>query len=92
MDASQRAAIDGLWDELSSIRTLTGLHSFWLDNQDTIKGMDEVNRSRFTNKKEAMKRDLSSKPDTIKDIEETFPGSHVVNETIREQHVLEAGE
>lgn len=92
VDANQRAAIDGLWDELSAIRTLTDLQSFWLDNQDTIKGMDEVNRSRFTNKKEAMKRDLSSKPDTIKDIEETFPGSHVVSETIREQHVLEAGE
>ena len=92
VNANQRAAIDGLWDELSAIRTLTGLQSFWLDNQDTIKGMDEVNRSRFTNKKEAMKRELASKPDTIKDIEDTFPGSRVVNETVREQHVLEAGE
>lgn len=91
-DNSQQTAINGLWDELSSIRTITGLQSFWADNQKTIKAMDEVNCRRFTEKKEAMKRELSSKPDTVKDIEETFPGSRVVNETVREQHVLEAGE
>lgn len=91
-EAHRREAIDGLWGELSLIKTLKGLQSFWADNQKTIKAMDEVNCRRFTEKKEAMKRELSSKPDTIKDIEETFPGSHVVNETVREQHVLEAGE
>lgn len=90
--AERREVGSALWDELVAIRTLTGLQSFWSDHQDTIKAMDEVNRRRFTERKEAMKRDLKAKPDTVKDIEDTFPGSRVVNETIHEQHVLEAGE
>ncbi|TAA49793.1 hypothetical protein [Shinella sp. JR1-6] len=90
--AERREVGSALWDELSAIRTMTGLQSFWIDHQDTIKAMDEVNRRRFTERKEAMKRDLSAKTDMVKDIEDTFPGSRVVNETVREQHVLEAGE
>lgn len=89
---NRREAIDSLWSELALIKTLAGLQSFWGDNHDAIRTMDEVNKRRFTEKKEAMKRKLSSKPGTVKDIEETFPGSRVVNETVREQSVLEAGE
>lgn len=38
------------------------------------------------------KRAELNKRDVVDDIEDTFPGSRVVNETVREQHVLEAGE
>lgn len=44
-------------------------------------------KEKFDARREAVKP-----RDVVDDIEDTFPGSRVVNETIREQHVLEAGE
>lgn len=85
-----REAIDSLWDELVNIRTGAGLQSFWIDNKDSIKRMDEVNLKRFTDKKDALKRQFDNSADnTVADIEDTFPGSRVVNETL---HPLMAGE
>lgn len=88
-----RSAIESLWAELSAITTISGLQGFWKDNQDAIKHMDEVNCKRFTDKKDALKRQFDKAKDaTVAAIEDTFPGSRIVNETHREQHVLEAGE
>lgn len=82
VEINRREAIDGLWAELSMIKTLSGLQSFWGDNHDTIKNMDEVNKRRFTEKKEALKRQLPERAAmAVRDIEDTFPGS-----------TLEAGE
>lgn len=92
-DKQDRSAIDNLWQELNHVSNLRGLHSFWTDNQDAIKRMDEVNCKRFTDKKDALKRQFDKATDkTVADIGDTFPGSRVVNEIHREQHVLEAGE
>jgi len=89
-DRHKREAIDNLWDELSNIGTLEGLKSFWIDNWPAIKLMDEVTVKRFTDKKDALKRQLDKPTDTtVADIEDTFPGSRVVNETL---HPLMAGE
>jgi hypothetical protein len=89
-DKATISSYDSLWDELTSIRTGAGLQSFWIDNKDSIKRMDEVNLKRFTDKKDALKAKLDKPTDTtVADIEDTFPGSRVVNETL---HPLMAGE
>lgn len=82
-DRYRREAIDSLWDELTNIGTLAGLKSFWIDNGPAIKRMDEVTFKRFTDKKDALKAKLEkSAESTVADIQDTFPGSRVVNETL----------
>lgn len=90
VDRQDREASDSLWQELNHVSNMRGLQSFWADNQDTIKRMDEFNCKRFTDKKDALKRQFEKPADnTVADIEDTFPGSRVVNETL---HPLMAGE
>lgn len=86
------AAIDSLWAEITAISSTRGLELFWKDNVKTINAFDEVNKDRFIAKKDELKSKFSRPADTVSDIQDTFPGSQVVAETIREQHVLEAGE
>jgi hypothetical protein len=86
------AAIDSLWAEITAISSTRGLELFWKDNVKTINAFDEVNKDRFIAKKDELKSKFSRPSDTVSDIQDTFPGSQVVAETVREQHVLEAGE
>lgn len=80
-----QASVEALYLEISSINTERGLQSFWKDNQKTIGDMDASNKKRFVDKKEELKQRFS---DAVKSIQDTFPGSTVVNETI--QNPLEA--
>lgn len=86
------AAINSLWSEISAISSTRGLELFWKDNVKTINAFDEVNKDRFIAKKDELKSKFSRPSDTVSDIQETFPGSQVVAETVREQSYLEAGE
>lgn len=86
-----RTAIESLWAELTAITTLTGLQGFWKDNHDAIKRMDEVNCKRFTDKKDALKRQFDKAKDaTVAAIEDTFPGATVKDDRILSN--LQAGE
>jgi hypothetical protein len=85
-------AIDSLWAEISAIASSRGLEMFWKDNVKIILGFDDANRKRFVDKKDELKASFAPKDSVVSDIQDTFPGSQVVAETIREQHVLEAGE
>jgi hypothetical protein len=85
-------AIGSLWAEITAISSTRGLELFWKDNVKIINGFDELNRDRFIAKKDELKAKFAKPADTISEIQDTFPGSQVVAETIREQHVLEAGE
>ena len=81
-----KAAIESLWAEIGHIKSETALASFWKDNVKTINSMDAENRQRFIDRKDELKAKFASS--VVGDIQDTFPGSRVVNE----QHVLEAGE
>jgi hypothetical protein len=82
--------IENLWAEIIELKSERALASFWKDNVKTILGMDEVSRKNFVDKKDELKAKFAG--NVVNDIQDTFPGSSVVNETVREQHVLEAGE
>lgn len=61
-------AIESLWGELSNIRTSAGVKSFWMDNSKAIAKMDDVNRQRFTKKKDELKAKFDRQDD------DRFPG------------------
>lgn len=94
-EIARQQALESLWNELTSIRTGEGLKSFWMDNSKAVVAMDDVNRARFTKKKDELKAKFDKPADTVQDIKDTFPGSEVVNETLnrdyREMSTLEAG-
>jgi hypothetical protein len=81
-------AIDNLWQEINAISSSRGLELFWKDNVKTILGFDDGNRKRFVDKKDELKTKLS--PDLVKEIQEEFPGSRVVDEQLR-NHPMAAG-
>jgi hypothetical protein len=82
-------AVQNLWAEIIELKSERALASFWKDNVKTILGMDENARRSFIVKKDELKAKFAG--NVVNDIQDTFPGSTVVNETVREQHVLEAG-
>jgi hypothetical protein len=73
-------AIESLWAELSHLRSERALASFWKDNVKTITGMDAETRQRFIDKKDELKAKFAD--DTLSSIEDTFPGSTVVNDRV----------
>lgn len=75
-------AIDSLWAEINAISSSRGLELFWKDNVQIILKFDEGNRKRFVDKKDALKAKFSS--DTVGSIKDEFPGSRVVDESIRD--------
>lgn len=75
-----QAAIESLWTEITALRTEGALVSFWKDNVKTINGMDHETRQKFIDKKDELKAKFSS--DAVSAIEDTFPGSTVVNERV----------
>lgn len=81
-------AIANLWQEINAISSSRGLELFWKDNVRTILGFDDGNRKRFVDKKDELKAKLS--PDLVKEIQEEFPGSRVVDEQLR-NHPMSAG-
>lgn len=81
-------ALDNLWQEINAISSSRGLELFWKDNVKTILGFDDGNRKRFVDKKDELKAKLS--PDLVKEIQEEFPGSRVVDEQLR-NHPMAAG-
>lgn len=90
-DRQDRSAIDNLWQELNHVSNMRGLQSFWTDNLDAVRRMDDFNRKRFTDKKETLKRQFDKAADkTVADIGDTFPGANVVDERI--VSTLQAGE
>jgi len=85
-----KAATDSLYAEISLLSNERGLATFWKDNQAVIAAMDPETKKKFIAKKDELKIKFSN---TVNDIQDAFPGSKVVNETVtREQHPLEAGE
>lgn len=82
------AAIESLWAEINSISSTRGLELFWKDNVKIITGFDQTNRERFTAKKDELKRLFSASRETVDDIQDTFPGSSIVDERM---HPLNAG-
>ena len=71
-------AMESLWMELSHIQSAEGLRSFWIDNSKAVAGFDEVNRARFTKKKDELKASFETDR-TVADIQDTFPGAKVVD-------------
>jgi hypothetical protein len=85
-------AMESLWSELTQLRSAEGLKSFWIDNSKAIAGFDDVNRARFTKKKDEMKARFDT-DQTVADIQDTFPGAKVVDvRRIEDMSSLEAGE
>jgi hypothetical protein len=85
-------AMESLWSELTQLRSAEGLKSFWIDNSKAIAGFDDVNRARFTKKKDEMKARFDT-DQTVADIQDTFPGAKVVDvRRIEDMSNLEAGE
>ena len=81
-------ALDNLWAELNAISSSRGLELFWKDNVKIILGFDDGNRKRFVDKKDELKAKFT--PDIVDNIRDAFPGSTVVNESIR-SHPINAG-
>lgn len=75
-----QAAIASLWAEIEALKSERALASFWKDNVKTITGMDAETRQRFIDKKDELKAKFAD--DTVSSIEDTFPGSTVVNERV----------
>lgn len=80
-------ALESLWAEINAISSSRGLELFWKDNVKVILGFDEGNRKRFVDKKDELKAKFS---DTVAAIKDAFPGSTVVDESLR-GHPLNAG-
>jgi len=79
----ENAATASLWNELEAISSLRGVQTFWIDNMKTIAAFDDFNRQRFTAKKDELKAKFSKPADnTVADIQDTFPGSRVINERV----------
>lgn len=81
-------ALDSLWAEMNAISSTRGLELFWKDNVKTILNFDDGNRKRFIDKKDELKAKFT--PDTVRKIQDEFPGSSVVDEQLR-HHPLNAG-
>lgn len=77
---THREAIESLWAEIMHLRSERALISFWKDNVRTINSMDEKTKQRFIDKKDELKAKFAD--DTVSSIEDTFPGSNVVNERV----------
>ncbi|MDX0180886.1 hypothetical protein GOC16_08480 [Sinorhizobium meliloti] len=75
-----KAAIDSLWAEIVALRSERALLSFWKDNVKVINGMDEQSKQRFIAKKDELKAKFAN--DAVSAIEDTFPGSVIVNERV----------
>lgn len=85
-----KASTDALYLEISALSTERGLATFWKDNQGVIARMDSDTQRKFIAKKDELKTKFQ-KPDTVDEIQQTFPGSKVVNETLLD-HPLMAGQ
>lgn len=77
-EISRQAAIDSLWQELCALSSAAGLKSFWIDNSKAIANFDEVNRARFTKRKDELKAKFDADKDVAK-IQEEFPGARVTD-------------
>lgn len=77
---THRESIESLWAEIMHLRSERALISFWKDNVKIINGMDEKTKQRFIAKKDELKAKFAD--DTVSSIEDTFPGSNVVNERV----------
>ncbi|RVL48450.1 hypothetical protein CN138_08965 [Sinorhizobium meliloti] len=81
-----KAAIDSLWAEIVALRSERALLSFWKDNVKVINGMDEQSKQRFIAKKDELKAKFAN--DAVSAIEDTFPGSSVVNERVTDAKAM----
>ena len=77
-EIARQSAIDSLWQELCALSSAEGLKSFWIDNSKAIANFDEVNRARFTKKKDELKAKFDADKDVAK-IQEEFPGARVTD-------------
>jgi len=75
-------------ESVVSVNTCAKAWASIMERDGWSKDYREAARPKF----QARRDQITASGDTVSDIQDNFPGSRVVAETVREQHYLEAGE
>jgi len=75
-------------ESVVSVNTCAKTWASIMERDGWSKDYREAARPKF----QARRDQITASGDTVSDIQDNFPGSRVVAETVREQHYLEAGE
>lgn len=89
-DIARMASIESLWQELNYLTSSEGLKSFWMDNSKAINKFDDVNRQRFTKKKDELKVAFD-KAAAKKTQDDAFPGDIPFTDEDIRRHPMNGG-